>query len=237
MDDMNLTITWTITDSCGNVHVKDQNIHFILPPCGGDMTVTDKNGNVYNTVRMGLNCWMKENLKATLYEDDTAIPVAKGYYSDSYIDSTANIAKFGRLYSWYSAVKIPENSEASVLPQTNEYGHIQGVCPDGWRLPDRECFASLYDIEMNRMRKAGDEYWYDGGGNNTTQFSLVGAGFYNSSSDRCENLMGNTYYWTSDVYDDFRVKSFEADCHCYMWQEIYQNKGGGFSVRCVKENE
>ena len=85
------------------------------------------------------------------------------------------------------------------------------------------------------MRLAGDDYWLDGGGNNTTQFSLVGAGFYNSISGRCENLRGNTYFWTSEVFDDVTVKSFEADCHCYRWQEIYQNKADAFSVRCVKE--
>ena len=235
MDDMNVTITWTITDSCGNVHSKNQNIHFILPPCGGDMTVTDKDGNVYHTVRMGLNCWMKENLKVTKYEDDTEIPVARGYIGGEDTDADANAATFGRLYSWYSAVKIPENSPATVQPQTNEQGHIQGVCPEGWRLPDRENFASLVDIDMNRMRLAGDDYWLDGGGNNTTQFSLVGAGFYNSISGRCENLRGNTYFWTSEVFDDVTVKSFEADCHCYRWQEIYQNKADAFSVRCVKE--
>ena len=237
MDDMNLTITWTITDICGNVHVKNQNIHFILPPCGGDMTVTDKDGNVYHTVRMGLNCWMKENLKVTKYEDGTEIPSARVYMGGDYTDSATNVARYGRLYTWYSAVKIPENSDASVLPETNAQGHVQGVCPNGWRLPDRENFASLVDIDMDRMRLAGDEYWLDGGGNNTTQFSLVGAGFYNVSTDRCENLLGNTYFWTSEEYDETRVKSFEADCHCYRWLEIYHDKHSGFSVRCVRENE
>lgn len=235
MDDMDVTITWTITDKCGNVHTKNQTLHFVLPPCGGDMTVTDKDGNVYNTVRMGLNCWMKENLKVTRYEDETRVPEARGYLGGDYTDTTANISSFGRLYTWYSAVNIPENSAASVLPLTNAQGHIQGVCPNGWRLPDRECFASLSEVQMDKMRKAGNEYWLDGGGTNETQFSLVGAGLYNNVANRCENLRGNTYFWTSDVFDDTRVKCFEADCHCYRWQEIYQNKGTGFSVRCVKE--
>lgn len=237
MDDLNVVIHWTITDKCGYVHVKDQNVHFELPPCGGDMKVTDKNGNVYNTVRMGLNCWMKENLKATLYEDETAIPYAKGFSADGYTDTTANIAQFGRLYTWYSAVRIPEGAPATELPQTNAYGNVQGVCPDGWRLPDRESFASLREIEMNTMRLPGDDYWIDGGGSNETQFSLVGAGFYNQGTGRCENIRGNAYYWTSDTFDDLKVKSFEAECHCYMWQEIYADKHHAFSVRCIKEKE
>ena len=235
MDDMDVVITWTITDKCGNVHTKNQTLHFILPPCGGDMTVTDKDGNVYNTVRMGLNCWMKENLKVTQYEDETRVPEARGYMGGNYTDTTANISTFGRLYTWYSAVKVPENSAASVTPQVDGKGYIQGVCPDGWRLPDRECFASLSEVEMNKMRKPGSEYWLDGGGTNETQFSLVGAGFYNNATNRCENILGNSYFMTTDVYGDTQVKCFEADCHCYRWQEIYQDKGTGFSVRCVKE--
>jgi uncharacterized protein (TIGR02145 family)/uncharacterized repeat protein (TIGR02543 family) len=235
MDDMDVVITWTITDKCGNVHTKNQTLHFILPPCGGDMTVTDKDGNVYNTVRMGLNCWMKENLKVTQYEDETRVPEARGYMGGNYTDTTANILTFGRLYTWYSAVKVPENSAASVTPQVDGKGYIQGVCPDGWRLPDRECFASLSEVEMNKMRKPGSEYWLDGGGTNETQFSLVGAGFYNNATNRCENILGNSYFMTTDVYGDTQVKCFEADCHCYRWQEIYQDKGTGFSVRCVKE--
>lgn len=235
MDDMDVVITWTITDKCGNVHTKNQTLHFILPPCGGDMTVTDKDGNVYNTVRMGLNCWMKENLKVTQYEDETRVPEARGYMGGNYTDTTANISTFGRLYTWYSAVKVPENSAASVTPQVDGKGYIQGVCPDGWRLPDRECFASLSEVEMNKMRKPGSEYWLDGGGTNETQFSLVGAGFYNNATNRCENILGNAYFMTTDVYGDTQVKCFEADCHCYRWQEINQDKGTGFSVRCVKE--
>ena len=235
MDDMDVVITWTITDKCGNIHTKNQTLHFILPPCGGDMTVTDKDGNVYNTVRMGLNCWMKENLKVTQYEDETRVPEARGYMGGNYTDTTANISTFGRLYTWYSAVKVPENSAASVTPQVDGKGYIQGVCPDGWRLPDRECFASLSEVEMNKMRKPGSEYWLDGGGTNETQFSLVGAGFYNNVTNRCENILGNAYFMTTDVYGDTQVKCFEADCHCYRWQEIYQDKGTGFSVRCVKE--
>ena len=235
MEDMDVVISWTITDKCGNIHTKNQTLHFILPPCGGDMTVTDKDGNVYNTVRMGLNCWMKENLKVTQYEDETRVPEARGYMGGNYTDTTANISTFGRLYTWYSAVKVPENSAASVTPQVDGKGYIQGVCPDGWRLPDRECFASLSEVEMNKMRKPGSEYWLDGGGTNETQFSLVGAGFYNNATNRCENILGNAYFMTTDVYGDTKVKCFEADCHCYRWQEIYQDKGTGFSVRCVKE--
>ena len=40
------------------------------------------------------------------------IPVAEVYESDLYGDTTANLSLYGRLYSWYSAVNIPENQNS-----------------------------------------------------------------------------------------------------------------------------
>ena len=236
MDNLNTSITWTITDKCGNEHVKSQNLHFEIPPCGDGVTVTDKDGNLYHSVRIGLNCWMKENLRTTKYADETPVPVAMGYYAEGNVDSAANTATFGRLYTWYSATKVAENDD-NATPQVNEYGHVQGVCPDGWYLPDRENFASLHDIEMNRMREAGDAYWIDGGGNNTSGLSLRGSGYYSNNTERCENLRLHAYFWTSDEVNSTIVKSFMADCHCYSWQEIEQSKGNAFSIRCLKEKD
>lgn len=239
VDNMTTTIEWFIVDICGNMHTKTQVLSFVLPPCGDEDNyfVVDNDGNIYHTVRMGWNCWMKENLKSTRYADGSEIAVANGYNGDLNPEVDANIEKFGRLYTWYSAVKIAENSTASTPLDTNEFKHIQGVCPDGWYLPNRECFASLNAIEMTHMRKQGDAYWMDGGGDNTTGMSLVGAGMYNCVTHRYENLLGNTYFWTSDDQGESGVKSFVADCNCYTWYELVNDKKHAFSVRCVKERE
>lgn len=239
VDNLTTFIAWTIVDKCGNTHTKTQVLNFVLPPCGDEdhYTVDDYEGNTYHTVRMGWNCWMKENLKSTRYADGSEIAVANGYNGDLNPEVDVNIEKFGRLYTWYSAVKIAENSTASTPLDTNEFKHIQGVCPDGWYLPNRECFASLNAIEMTHMRKQGDAYWMDGGGDNTTGMSLVGAGMYNCVTHRYENLLGNTYFWTSDDQGESGVKSFVADCNCYTWYELVNDKKHAFSVRCVKERE
>lgn len=239
VDNMTTSIEWTIVDICGNTHTKTQVLSFVLPPCGDEdhYTVNDYEGNTYHTVRIAWNCWMKENLKSTRYADGSEIAVANGYNGDLNPEVDVNIEKFGRLYTWYSAVKIAENSTASTPLDTNEFKHIQGVCPDGWYLPNRECFASLNAIEMTHMRKQGDAYWMDGGGDNTTGMSLVGAGMYNCVTHRYENLLGNTYFWTSDDQGESGVKSFVADCNCYTWYELVNDKKHAFSVRCVKERE
>ncbi len=104
--------TAAYTDATGVPSVGDRiDSDITLPP----ITVTDADGNTYETVRIGCECWTKSNLRATKYSDGTAVPFATGYTSLDYPDTDANIEGFGRLYSWYSAVNVPEGDYATVL--------------------------------------------------------------------------------------------------------------------------
>lgn len=235
MTDMMTTITWTITDQCGNQHTRVQTLTFELPPCGDadHFTVTDVDGNTYSTVRIGLTCWMRENLKTQHYADGTPVAKALGYVNSDFpnADNTADI--FGRLYSWYSAMNLPEGSTNQ--PTVNANGHVQGVCPDGWFVPTPEYFMRLHNIDMNHLRS--NTYWLDGGGDNSTEFSMLPGGYYNNSIDRYENILGNAYFWTTDLSGSGTPKTFEADCHCYMWT-VYDNlPGKALSIRCVKDKD
>ena len=95
------TVTWNFTVSDKSLSCNQEVIVF-FPICGDTMTVTDANGYVYNTVRLGYLCWTKENLKSTNYDDglQTSIPVALIYNSPMYPDTMINLNTFGRLYSW-----------------------------------------------------------------------------------------------------------------------------------------
>ena len=96
-------------------------------PNGINFVVLDIDGNSYNTVKIGNQIWMKENLKTTKYNDGTAIPnitdntqwsnLTSGawvYYNN---DATNN-AKYGKLYNGYA-----------ISPTAN--GN-KNVCPIGW---------------------------------------------------------------------------------------------------------
>ena len=75
-------------------------------PCPGTPTLTDRDGNTYNTVLIGSQCWMKENLRTKKYANGTTI--SQGSLSSS--SSTAywyfpnndssNMSTYGLLYNW-----------------------------------------------------------------------------------------------------------------------------------------
>lgn len=102
-------------------------------PCPGAATVTDYDGNIYNTVKIGNQCWMKENLKTTHYTDGSSISqgtTASSSFPYVYYpqNNPANFNEYGLLYNW-SAVMHGSPSASSSLT-------VQGVCPTGWHMPD-----------------------------------------------------------------------------------------------------
>jgi uncharacterized protein (TIGR02145 family) len=99
-------------------------------PDNNTQTVTDIDGNIYMTIKIGTQEWMAENLRTTRYNDGT--PIQKDtsevtwYFSTSpkycYYNNTTNadsIKKYGALYNWY--VIDPRNP--------------QKLAPTGWHVP------------------------------------------------------------------------------------------------------
>ncbi|PKP29768.1 MAG: hypothetical protein CVU00_14420, partial [Bacteroidetes bacterium HGW-Bacteroidetes-17] len=85
-----------------------------------DTPVTDYDGNTYQTVKMGNQIWMAENLKATSTSNETSVA---GVYI--YNNSESNLAEYGRLYTWEAAKKpfitgwhLPSEAEWGILART-----------------------------------------------------------------------------------------------------------------------
>ena len=70
-------------------------------PCPGTPTVTDIDGNVYGTVQLGQQCWMRENLRATHYADSTAISIGNANISTA---NLITITTSVTLFHWKSEV-------------------------------------------------------------------------------------------------------------------------------------
>lgn len=210
-------------------------------PCKGHETVTDVDGNVYNTVEIGGVCWTKENLRTKRFADGTAIRytinsnTAVPYYYFPNGDS-ANAAKYGLLYS-LDAV-LGGAADGSV--------NVQGVCPNGWHVPSSSEMNSLFSYVRSQSKYLCNNYneakslaapwgWtssgsecqvgYDTLSNNATGFSWVAAGARGSYSNpqgmgttgvlwNTSNAyqMGNASGYVSSVYSPSRYNCYSVRC-------------------------
>ena len=131
-------------------------------------TVTDYDGNVYQTVTIGNQTWMAENLKTIHYSDGTPLIDGKefDFYplevvmsgSDStkyffyYNNDSTYANEYGCLYNWFAAMNGTEESTAN--PSS-----IQGVCPAGWHMPSLSEWEELVDF----IGEIDDMDWMEGG--------------------------------------------------------------------------
>jgi uncharacterized protein (TIGR02145 family) len=93
--------------------------------------VKDYDGNIYNTVVIGTQTWMAENLRTTHTTDGTPIAV---YYSAN--NNSANDESYGLLYSWATTMNGAASSSA------NPSG-VAGICPTGWHVPSDSEWKTL----------------------------------------------------------------------------------------------
>ena len=114
------------------------------PPCESALTVTDIDGNVYNTVQIGSQCWMRENLRTTRTEDGILIP---------------QIPEVGPT-PFEAYREGPVDNAWLVDDSSYRYNHAAAmkVCPKGWHLPARDEFVELFSYCRNNYVNEGLAY-------------------------------------------------------------------------------
>lgn len=204
--------------------------------------VSDASGNLYNSVGIGNQIWMAENLNTAKYSDGTYIPNesidvtwnglssgARCYYNN---DSSAYASTRGALYNWYAA------SDA------------RNLCPSGWHVPSDDEFKTLeiylgispVDADLTGFRgtdqgsqlKSTTGWNSDGNGTNTSGFNGLPIGFREIGGSFTDytytiNLWSNSEYNLSNAW--FR------QLYSGSAQVLRNNsdKKRGFSVRCLKD--
>lgn len=216
---------------------------------GGPSTVTDIDGNTYNVVTIGNQCWMKENLKVSKYRNGNPIPTnlsntqwqttTSGAYA-IYGNVPANDSLYGKLYNWY-AVADPN-----------------GLCPTGWHVPtdsewnilvknlDPQADTSLNSsvqspITGGLMKATGDlqagtGLWEDPnmGATNSSGFTgLPGSSRYFDGSFAFVGQWG--YWWSSTQYSATFSRYRGLNFNAAFVNRSYDTKTNGFSVRCVRD--
>ncbi len=213
------------------------------PPDERDSTVTDIDGNVYHTVKIGDQWWMVENLKVTRYRNGDPIShvtdnstwgsQAAGAWCN-YNNDTNYVSTYGRLYNWYAVADT------------------RNIAPEGWRVPTDEDWKQLETYLGMSQAQTDASSWRgtDEGGRlkdtttlwsspntgatNETGFTALsggyrfrGGGFYGISYgagfwSATEESSGNA--WTRYLGNDFSQVSRNS-----------LDKYYGYSVRCVRD--
>ena len=200
-------------------------------------TVTDVDGNVYNTVIIGPQLWMVENLKTTRLNDGTPIPVVDdneewdimtgpGYcwYEN---DSSAYHETYGPLYNWYTV-------------------NTEKLCPDGWHVPTGDDLSTLLtslggqEVASGKMKEAGFEHWDEPntGATNSSGFTALPGGFrhpYEGAGFYGAGFLGK--YWLSDLMSSGSVQIMQLEHENGELHWFSYTPAGGMSVRCIKDRE
>ena len=211
-------------------------------------TVTDIDGNVYKTVKIGNQVWMAENLKTTKYANDTAITngtaIANIGYTDKYYFIYQNDPNYkntyGLLYSWAAATN-------GVSSSTNPSG-VQGVCPTGWHVPSNAEKTQLItylggsDIAGGKLKEIDTTHWQspNTGATNESGFTGLGTGgFYYQSAFRYIYMQILQAAWIWTATEGTNITTAYALDFGYNIDDApldnSDNKGNGESVRCVKD--
>jgi uncharacterized protein (TIGR02145 family) len=196
--------------------------------------VTDKDGHVYKTVKIGTQEWMAENLRTTKYLNGDLIGTTNPASLDISAESNpkyqwpaggveSNAGTYGRLYTWYAVTDS------------------RNICPAGWHVPTDAEWTILTTylggefVAGGKLKETGTTHWQNPntGATNESGFTAlpggdreIGGGFY---------VIGSIGLWCSATEfntDDAWYRGL--DFLTFNVQSFSKNKKTGFSVRCIK---
>jgi len=204
-------------------------------------SVSDIDGNTYNTVTIGDQIWMKENLKVTRYNDGTEIPnitnagvwtgLKTGAYCD-YNNDESNSYRYGRIYNWYAVVDS------------------RNLCPKGWHVPSDiewkklEIFLGMTQIQANAFdswrgtiqgsqMKSSSGWSNNGNGTNTSKFTALPGGQRNGYGEFYE--LGSWGHWHSTTESGINNYRRSLANNQSKVNRYYTWKHCGYTVRCLKD--
>lgn len=194
-------------------------------------TVTDADGNTYNTVKIGEQVWTKENLRTTKFNNGTAIShvtdqaewgglnaAAYCWYNNN---QSAYGATYGAFYNWY-AVKNGN------------------PCPTGWHVPTDNDWTTLVNtlggdsLAGGKMKETSLWLTPNTGATNETGFSAVPGGYRFTDGEFYSNTE-YCYFWSASEFN-----STDGLYRLLYYNTKKINKGNlskkyGFSVRCIMD--
>lgn len=195
--------------------------------------VTDIEGNVYNTVKVGSQLWMQENLKATKFRDGTNI--------SNIVDNTAWSTQTAGALCWY------DNDMAG---NKNTYGALYNyfttisnlnLCPTGWRVPTDadwsvlETFLDGPAYAGGKLKETGTVHWTSPnyGATNEAGFTALPGGLRMSDGTYASKTT-NGYWWHSTEATTTTANRRDIAYNTINFYASTVSKNYGFSVRCLQ---
>ena len=223
--------------------------------CGSITSVSDYDGNIYETVSIGTQCWTKTNLKVTKYNDGTLIPDltastgnpwapssgARTGYNVSVVPLSDYVGTFGYLYNWYA----PTDSRK--------------LCPDGWHVPtDAEWTIMIQALDPSQLVNSTNVLTFTGSqsalagtvmkststlwnvatppspGTNTSGFSGLPGG-YRYSDGNFVSIRNYAVFWSATGSGASNAWDRDLNNNNGRVSRYGDDKSVGASVRCLRD--
>lgn len=227
----------------------------------GVSSVTDIDGNIYNTVLLDRQCWMKENMRVSRFPSGQIIALSNEQSEITPCrflagDDEEKVEELGYLYNWFAVMN--QRKASDLVPSG-----VQGLCPAGWHVPSAQEYLDLYDYVASVADYVCDESdtahatiskalcskegWRQGSfspcsagknseNNNATGFSIVPAGYF--GAEGAKNVGISSYLWTTsenpDTWQDDAHNQY-IDFGLTFMQNTSAWKKAGYSVRCLRD--
>ena len=198
--------------------------------------VDDIDGNTYDIVTIGNQCWFKSNLRVTKYRDGSDIPeitantiwvdLAAGARS-SYNNDTSNLATYGYLYNWFAISSKP-------------------ICPIGWHVPTDAEWTCLETYLVSNLgsssgvgsalkKNTGPEWLSFNASDNSSGFTALPSG-WRDNYGAFKDLTTFSLFWTASEENSNSAWSRDL---AYYSDDIFTTNGylksNGAAIRCVRD--
>jgi uncharacterized protein (TIGR02145 family) len=217
--------------------------------CGSPMT-DSRDGKTYNTVLIGNQCWMQQNLnygtRINGRIDQSKNSIFEKYCYD---DLDTNCSIYGGLYQWGELVDYYKGASNTSIWSPSPSGNLQGLCPPEWLIPtdnDWCVLTSHLDSTVNcsgsgtlgtnaggKLKEKGTNLWLypnTGASNESYYFGLPAGGRATNGSFSGKTTA--TGFWTMSETSSSTGYSWGLAYNNSRVSRSNSNKAQGLSVRC-----
>jgi len=195
----------------------------------------DGDGNEYDTVVIGTQVWLAEDLKTTKYNNGVSIPLVTDNTQWASLSSSAAFCwydnnqnykeNYGALYNWWAA-------------------KVSFLCPVGYHVPTKDEWQTLIDylggkeIAGEKLKATGTQFWIYNNSQTTNEsgFTAMPGGMRSNDDGTFSSMRSYGYWWSSS-----QGITGEYGSRLIMYNSLGSTnltswfKKSGYSVRCLKD--